>query len=134
MDGSPPRVTVVNDNPEFLDLIRDILADERYVATIIKGEDDDALPRIRASRPDILMIDLRMGSERLHGWDIAKDVRQDATTQDLPILLCTADLEGLREIQAELTNAENTAVLRKPFALDELTAAIDGLLEQGSRT
>ena len=37
------RITVVNDNPEFLDLVHDILEGDRYDTTLIDGDRPDAL-------------------------------------------------------------------------------------------
>jgi CheY-like chemotaxis protein len=123
-----PRVTVVNDNPEFLELVHDILEDDRYEATTVDGDRGDALDRIRASRPDLLMIDLRMGTNELHGWRIAQEVRADQDLNGLPILVCSADLFALRDLEAELNGTRQTAALMKPFSVDELTQTIDRLL------
>ena len=125
-----PRITVINDSPEFLELIADILADERYPTTLIDGEQPDALDRIRASDAELLMIDLRMGEDRLHGWDIALDIRQDSHYANVPILLCSADLQGLKDIDAELARTPNVATLVKPFAIGELVEAIDRLMRE----
>lgn len=122
------RVTVVNDNPEFLDLVRDILEDDRYEATTVDGDQPDALTRIRASRPDVLMIDLRLGSDGLHGWDIAQEVRRDRNLDGVPILLCSGDLLALAEIADELADTTDVATLAKPFSIDDLTDSIDRLL------
>jgi hypothetical protein len=59
------------------------------------GDRDDALGAIRASRPDLLMIDLRTGSNELHGWDIAQEVREEPEFDGLPVLVCSADLRAL---------------------------------------
>lgn len=125
-----PRVTVVNDNPEFLALIGEILTSDRIVATLIDGDRPDALEQIRQSNPDVLMIDLRLGADGLHGWDIAQEVRRDAQLGELPILVCSADHQAMNEI-ADQSEAEKVALLRKPFALAELTEAIDRLLDRG---
>ena len=126
------RVTVVNDNPEFLDLVRDILEDHRYDATTVDGDRADALDRIRESRPDLLMIDLRMGTDGLHGWKVAQEVRGDPDLHGLPVLVCSADPFALREVEAELNSTRHTAALMKPFSVDELTDAIDRLLAEAS--
>src|SRR3712207_798106 len=96
------RISVVNDNPEFLELMRDILEDERYEATTVDGDKPDALERVRESRPDLLIIDLRMGNDTLHGWDIAQQIRQDPNFDRLPILVCSGDLVALKELQEDL--------------------------------
>ena len=123
-----PRVTVVNDNPEFLELVHDILEDDRYDPTTVDGDCADALDRIRASQPDLLMIDLRMGTDELHGWRIAQEVRADPNLSRVPIVVCSADVFALRELESELNGTRRTAALMKPFAVDELTDTIDRLL------
>jgi len=123
-------VTVVNDNPEFLALVRDILEDDRYDTTTIDGDRADALDAIRASRPDLLMIDLRMGSDGLHGWDIAQQVRADPAFDGLPVLICSADVLALKALEEDLDAKQHVGTLVKPFSIDELTAAIDDLLAE----
>ncbi len=122
------RITVVNDNPEFLELMRNILEDDRYQATTIDGDAPDALERIRASDPELLIIDLRLGDETVHGWDIAQQVRQAEDLDDLPVLVLSGDVVTLHEIEADLAATQHTAALAKPFGLSELEAAIDRLL------
>lgn len=126
------RITVVNDNPEFLDLVHDILESDRYEATTIDGDRPDALDAIRASRPDLLMIDLRMGVEGLHGWDIAQQVRAEPDFDRLPILVCSADVPALTALEADLDETNHVASLVKPFSIDDLIGAIDELLAQGA--
>ncbi len=126
------RVTVVNDNPEFLDLVHDILEDDRYETITIDGDRPDALDAIRASRPDLLMIDLRMGSDGLHGWDIAQQVRADSAFDGLPVLICSADVQALNELEGDLEGDSRVGRLIKPFSIDELIAAIDGLLAEAA--
>jgi CheY-like chemotaxis protein len=125
-----PRITVVNDNPEFLELLRDILKDEHYAATAIDGDLADALDRVIASRPDLLILDLRMGSDELHGWDIAQQLRREPSLEGLPLLICSADVLTLQALANDLNETKRIRTLPKPFAIAELTAAIDGLLAE----
>ena len=122
------RVTVVNDNPDFLELVREILDCDRYETTTVDGDQSDALERILASRPDVLMIDLRMGTERLHGWDIAQQVRAEPGLERVPILVCSADIVALRELSDELTQHRQVGILEKPFTIDQLIESVDGLV------
>lgn len=126
------RVTVVNDNPEFLALVRDILEDDRYEATTIDGDRPDALDAIRASRPDLLMIDLRMGAEGMHGWDIAQQVRAKPDFDGLPVLICSADVLALKALEEDLNATQHVGTLVKPFSIDDLTAVIDDLLAEAA--
>jgi len=122
------RITVVNDNPEFLELIGEILADDRYPTTTIDGDRPDTLELIRDSRPDLLMIDIRLGVEGDHGWQIAQEVRRDPAFHDLPVLLCCTDPFALREIASDLASTQRIEVLPNPFSVDALGDAIGRLL------
>jgi CheY-like chemotaxis protein len=122
------RVTIVNDNPEFLELVHDILEDDRYEATTIDGDRPDALEQIRASRPDVLMIDIRLGTDTLHGWRVAQELRRDPRFIGLPILVCSGDLLALEQVADDLEEQRHVRTLAKPFAIDDLTRAVDELL------
>jgi CheY-like chemotaxis protein len=119
------RITVVNDNPEFLDLMRDILADQRYRVTAINGEQIESIDPIRASDPELLFIDLRLRHERITGWEIALAVRDDDHLQRVPVILCTAAADELRERAEDLAALPNVEVLLKPFTLGDLEQLLD---------
>ena len=122
------RVTVVNDNAEFLDLVHDILEGDRYDTTLVDGDRPDALDLIRSSRPDLLMIDVRLGVEGDHGWEIAQEIRSEPQFEALPVLLCSADVFALQGLESSLAETRRVATLSKPFTIDGLVAAIEALL------
>jgi twitching motility two-component system response regulator PilH len=122
------RVTIVNDTPEFLELVEEILEGDRYETTTIDGDRPDTLDLIRAARPDLLMIDIRLGVEGDHGWQIAQEIRRDPGLEELPVLLCSGDLAALDEITAGLKETRRVGAISKPFGIDDLTEAIDALL------
>lgn len=124
------RITVVNDNPDFLALMNDLLEDERYEVTIIDGDRADALEAITVSRPDLLILDLRLGTHKLHGWDIAQQLRGDPAFAGLPVVICSGDIPALHDVEADLTESMRTATLTKPFALHELTELVSRMLEE----
>ncbi|MGH2401259.1 MAG: response regulator [Candidatus Limnocylindria bacterium] len=124
------RVTVVNDTPDFLDLVHDILEGEQYETTAIDGDRDDAFELVRSSRPDLLMIDLRLGGVGLSGWEIAQRVRAEADFAGLPVIVCSADLQAMSELQEDLADTRHVATLTKPFEIQELTDTIDRLLSE----
>ena len=127
-----PRITVVNHNAEFLELLRDILNDERYVATCIDADVEDEVARIVESRPDLLIIDLRMGGEDQHGWDIAQEIRREPALDGLPVLICSGDILALQSLAEDLAGVQLVRTLEKPFEIAELTATIDHLLAESA--
>jgi CheY-like chemotaxis protein len=127
-----PRITVVNDNPEFLELVRDILEDEHYATTTIDEDFENASERVVESRPELLILDLRLGTDDLRGWHIAKEVRTEPSLEGLPVIICSADVLALEALADELANSKQVRTLSKPFTIAELTAVIDGMLAEAA--
>ena len=122
MQKHNPRITVVNDNLEFLELMHELLAeDSGYDVTTIDGDTihDDIEP-IRLSRPELLIIDLRWRGDGLAGWDILQSIRKDADLGELPIILCTGDLQGLVEHALEIAEDPKVETLAKPFQVKDM--------------
>lgn len=127
MPESPrPRITVVNDNPEFLELMAAVLdEDEGYAVTKFDG-DATTIDEIAASDPQLLIIDLLLGGQS--GWEIVTLARSHGALADVPIIVCSADVTSLRNRAPELNEIGNVHVLPKPFGLDEVTELVDRLV------
>ncbi|MEP7082417.1 MAG: response regulator [Chloroflexota bacterium] len=118
---------MVNDTDSFLSLIRDALED-RYTVTTFNGE-RLTTARLQESRPDLIMVDLVMRGRELSGWDVILLCRADDRLGKIPIIVCSADSNQLRERAADLATISSLSVLEKPFGLDELDAAVGAALE-----
>ena len=120
-----PRISVVNDNPDFLELMSAILdEDAGYEVALFDGE-DTSIDELAASDPDLLIIDLVMGGAS--GWEIVALSRADERLAARPILVCSADIASLREKAEELARIGDVHVLEKPFSVDEITEVVAGL-------
>lgn len=125
-----PRVTVVNDSPEFLEMMGDFLEGERFAATLIDGDDISSLDPIRGTDPELLIVDLRLGdSTGFSGWDILEAARADPQLGGVPIIICSADSVEVRERAEAVAQMPGVEILMKPFALDELESLVRRLLD-----
>jgi DNA-binding response OmpR family regulator len=73
-------------------------------------------------------VDLLLGGAS--GWEIVTLARADGRLSAVPVLICSADVTGLRDRAEELERVGNVHVLSKPFGVDELTDAVSGLLDR----
>ena len=126
--GAHTHIVVVNDNPEFLEVMADLLHDHRYAATVIDGDRDNALELVRAAEPDGLIIDLRLGRDELHGWDVLQQIRSDPELSALPAVICSADVEALVRLREELAGMRRVATITKPFSIDEMLTTLEAVL------
>jgi CheY-like chemotaxis protein len=121
-----PRISVVNDNADFLELMSAILdEDAGYDVTLFHGE-RVAIGELAGSNPDLIIVDLLMGGAS--GWEIVTLARADERLADVPIIVCSADVTALRERAGELERIGNIQVLAKPFAIDEMTDLVGELV------
>ena len=123
------RVTVVNDSPEFLDMMGDWLESERYHSSLIDADEVTSIEPIRATQPDLLIVDLRLRGSQLSGWDILKAIRADPELGKLPVIVCTADSFQVRDRAEELAGVPGVEILLKPFAIDNLEAIVSRLID-----
>jgi sigma-B regulation protein RsbU (phosphoserine phosphatase) len=124
-----PRISVVNDNPDFLELMSAILDEESgYGVTLFDGE-TTSVAEIAAADPDLVIVDLLLGGAS--GWDIVALTRADERLADRPILVCSADVSALREKTDELAHIGNVHVLEKPFSIDQITELVERLIGRG---
>jgi len=106
------RVLVVDDEPMLRDTLGQTLSAEGYVVDLaVDGE--TALERVRAARPDAILLDLMMPG--MNGRQFLQALRDDKAYQNVPVLIMTA-VHGL-EISATLGASE---VVEKPFNVDDL--------------
>jgi CheY-like chemotaxis protein len=124
------HIVVVNDSPEFLELMAEILHDERYPVTVIDGDRENAVDLVIAAVPAAMIIDLRVGKDELHGWDVLQAVRRHPDLRELPTLICTGDIRALAGLEETLAGMRRVATITKPFNVAELLARLEGLLER----
>lgn len=111
------RITVIDDDPDFLDLMQDLLSDKHDVVTFSGREIGPE--NIVESQPDLLIVDLRLGARDPQGRDVVTLARAHRRLREIPIIVCSADHLGLSRQTAAFFSMGNTAVLAKPFSLDE---------------
>ncbi|HRI07251.1 MAG TPA: response regulator [Nannocystaceae bacterium] len=118
-----PRILVVDDEPSLRRLI------ERYLTmhgfTVVTANDgEEALARIRESRPDLVITDVMMPN--MDGWDLAQRLRNDADFLFVPIIYVTALGGSSDRVRGLRVGADD--YLTKPFELEELLLRVQRLL------
>ena len=121
-----PRISVVNDNAEFLELMSAILdEDAGYDVSLFNGQ-QTAMRELVASSPDLIIVDLLLGGAS--GWEIVTLARADERLADVPIIVCSADVTALRDRAVDLERISNVHVLAKPFAIEQMTELVESLI------
>jgi CheY-like chemotaxis protein len=118
-----PLVLVVDDDPDILDAICDILDAEGYrVSRARHGQ--EALDQVDSQRPDIILLDLMMPV--MDGVAFSQALRLRPAVRDVPIVVISAD--GNPQRAAAVGAA---GYLAKPFDIDALLAQVAGITSGG---
>lgn len=95
------------------DTLGQVLADEGFVVdTAVDGE--DALERVKAAKPDAILLDLMMPG--MNGRQFLQALRNDPAYEHVPVLIMTA-VHGL---EVNLASIGASEVVEKPFDVDDL--------------
>lgn len=111
------RVTVVDDYQEFLDVMRDLLLAERGGHQFSSFEAvATTFEQIVDTRPEVVIVDLRLDGHGLAGWDVPTLTRAHDRMRKVPFIVCSADVAQLRRRAAGFEEIRNIHVRKKPFA------------------
>ncbi len=125
--SSSQHILVVNDTEEILDLFRDIVEGLGHRMTAWSFSPDD-LAKVVEVAPDLVILDLMLGPTELQGWALLQKLRMNPPTADIPVIVCTAATNWVREQEGWLA-ASAVKVVLKPFKVEHLEHAIRQALE-----
>ena len=119
------HIFVINDTVAILELFIALLEDEGYRVTtdMFSVEGSMLLNRVKADRPDLLVLDFVIQDEG-KGWQFLQLLKMDPETRDIPVIVCTAAAKMVEELQPHLDNM-GVGVVLKPFDIDHLLAQIN---------
>jgi DNA-binding response OmpR family regulator len=120
------RIAVVNDDTAFLDLMYDLLEDLEGYEVLICRESDRVYDFVKTERPDLVILDIVMGREEA-GWRVLNLLTLDPATRPIPVLVCSAAVQSLREHEGVLQSM-GIETIPKPFDLDALLSAVERTL------
>jgi len=119
------KILVVDDKPDILDVLQQILEMEGYdVVTASDGA--KVLHLMHTEQPDLLLLDIWLPG--CDGRDLCRQIKQQETLCETPVLLMSAH----RDVQQIAAQANADGSIQKPFQMSMLLMAIASALEQRS--
>ena len=123
------RILAVDDEPNIVRLIQVNLERMGYqVETASNGV--QALEKIRASRPDLVVSDVMM--PEMDGFELLSTIRRDATLEDLPVIMLTAKAQDRNVMEGYQRGAD--MYLTKPFNPMELISFVKRILQSSNES
>ena len=124
------RILLVDDEPDFVSVVRVMLEREGYeVDTAYSGK--DGLAKIKADPPDAVVLDVMMPDK--DGYTVCKELKADTQLSQIPVLLLTAVVSHLpttRYPQQRGLETEADDYVDKPVEPQVLVRRIENLLSR----
>lgn len=116
------HVLVVEDEPNISEAIKFILSRDGW-AVDIHSNGVDAVEEVRRRNPDVLILDVMLPGRS--GYDILRELREDPSTEGLPVLMLTARGQTKDRQMAEQAGASH--FMTKPFSNADVLDAVRAL-------
>jgi two-component system OmpR family response regulator len=126
MKGGGPRLLVVDDEPNIVDMLRMALRFHGFdVVTARSGR--QATAAVTAQRPDLLVLDVMLPD--CDGLELCRQWREQGV--DVPVVFLTARDRHTDKITGLTYGGDD--YVTKPFSIDELVARIRAVLRRARR-
>lgn len=126
-DDGRPLVLLVDDRLEILALHSTYLHQHGY-SVLTAGDGDTALDYARAHHPAVIVLDHSMPHRT--GIEVARELKRDAATRDIPILLMTAHSYGAVGMAAKEAGCDR--FVSKPVEPSRMLREVEALMAPSS--
>ncbi len=120
------KVLVVDDDDEFRDSVSTLLKARGY-DVVMAESGEEGFEKAKMERPDLIMLDVMM-AHNTEGFDIARQLHDDAETKDVPVITVTGISKATNigfKYEPDETWLPVKAVLEKPVKPDVLLKAVE---------
>ena len=130
MNQQSKRLAYIEDETEMIDLVRLILGRRGYAVLGASGG-SEGLELVRRELPDLILLDLMMPD--MDGWDVYHQIKSDAATRDIPVIVITAKAQNIDKVLG-LRIAKVEDYIAKPFSPQELLERVEQVLSRPRKT
>ena len=119
MNETPERnvVLAVDDAPENLDIVRNLLASRYTIKAAVNGP--MALKIAEKQPPDLILLDIQMPG--MDGYEVCRRLKADPATSAIPVIFLT----GESGVESEVAEAGGSEYVTKPVDPGVLLSTVE---------
>ncbi|WP_165073706.1 response regulator [Paludisphaera rhizosphaerae] len=114
-----PKILIVEDERSLVEVLRINLEREGYETTVA-SDGVEGLRQARLKSPDLIVLDLMLPLKG--GLDVCRELKSDAKTKDIPVVMVTARAEESDQLVGFATGADD--YVTKPYSMKVLIQRI----------
>ncbi len=118
------KILFIEDESTLQKSLGDFLEKEGYkMISALDGE--TGLQLARKKKPDVILLDLVL--PRLHGFEVLKQLKTDAATKEIPVIVLT-NLEEIDDVDKAIESGANAYLIKAHYSLEEVVEKIKKVL------
>jgi len=120
------KILLIEDEPTLQKAIGRYLEQEGYeIENALDG--DIGLEIAKRNKPDLILLDIILPKK--DGFEVLKELKEDETTKDIPVIILT-NLEGDSDVEKALSLGATTYLVKANYRLEEISKKIKETLNQ----
>jgi DNA-binding response OmpR family regulator len=120
------RVLIVDDDPQVVQTLINLLEKVGGYQTTIAMDGKKALAEAKQSPPDLIILDLDLAL--LPGEIVCKEIRSDEKTKNVPIIMLTGKSRDADKVIGKVIGADY--YMTKPFEVPELLETVNNIFNK----
>ena len=123
MDQKNPVILIVDDHPDNLSVLYDVLDTKNYDVRVAR-DGRNALEIIKNDLPDLVLLDVIMPG--MNGFEVCAKLKASKETKDIPVIFMTALTETVNKVRGFELGAFD--YITKPFQIEVVLSQIRNCL------
>jgi DNA-binding response OmpR family regulator len=110
------KILFIEDESALQKTFGDILTKEGHeMISALDGE--EGLRLAKSKKPDLILLDLVL--PKVHGFEVLEELKSDAETKDIPIIVLT-NLESMEDVDKAIELGAKTYLVKAQYKLEEV--------------
>ena len=120
------KILIADDEQNIVISLEFLMKREGYEVSIA-NDGDEAVARIRAEKPDLVLLDVMMPKKS--GFEVCQEIKSDPALKSVRVLMLTAKGRDTEAAKGLALGAD--AYMTKPFSTKELVERVRSMLAAG---
>jgi len=126
------KILIIDDDPDIVEAMKVVLESRQYQVAVAKNG-QEGLKKLNSEKPDLIILDVMMETGD-KGFDVAREIKKNEDSKNIPIIMLTAIKEkvGL-DFKKEAGDEVWLPVddyCDKPLKSEELIRKVESLLKK----
>lgn len=128
METTKKHILFIEDEEALRSAFREAFGRNGYIIQDA-ADGDEGLRIAQKELPDLVLLDLILPKKS--GFEVLKELRNNPTTNRIPVIVLT-NLEGSEDVEQALAHGATTYLVKANYSLDDVVAKVKSVLEYSS--